>query len=70
MCAVEMVLSREPYICEMLKPSKAREFKAQASVNVFTFDTSKIDQIFDLLYKDGWMKLQEGQSIPPYEELR
>ncbi len=70
MCAAEMISGREPYTYQILKPSKTRDFKTRASANAFTFDTSKIDQIFDRLYKDGRIKLQEGKSIPRYEELR
>ncbi len=70
MCAAEMISGREPYTCQILKPSKAQKIKAQSSANAFTFDTPKTDQIFDRLYKDSRIKLQEGQSIPPYKELR
>ncbi len=68
-CGAEIIPGREPYTCQTLKPSKARESKAQASANAYTFDTSKIDQIFDRLYKDDRIKLQGGQMILPYEDL-
>ncbi len=53
MGAAEMISAREPYTCQILKQNKAKEFKARASANAFTFDTSKTDQIFDRLDKDG-----------------
>ncbi len=38
-CVTEMISSHELYACEILQPNKAREFKAQASANAFTFES-------------------------------
>nr|CAD1820391.1 unnamed protein product [Ananas comosus var. bracteatus] len=69
-CAAEMVRNSQPYKCALLKPAKSREAKAQISAFSYSFDIAKTDLIFDRLLKDGRIKLQEGQTIPPVEELK
>ena len=73
-----------PYKCRALVKSKVQELKqnfqrrpnngSQSGNNFrdkkYNFDLSKIEQIFDLLLKDGQIKLPDGHKIPSAEEMK
>nr|CAD1829471.1 unnamed protein product [Ananas comosus var. bracteatus] len=57
--AAEIVKSRQPYKCALLKPAKSSEAEARVSAYTYSFDVLKTDLIFDRLLKDGRIQLQE-----------
>ena len=65
-CVAEWVHApkSKPYVCAALKPIPARREEIK-----YTFDVSKCDKIFDILLQGKQIRLQEGQVIPPPEEL-
>ncbi|XP_051117851.1 uncharacterized protein LOC127242376 [Andrographis paniculata] len=52
--AAEIIL-RKPYVCSKLKPAPGTEAKGQP-----TFDSSKADEIFDILLTDGQIRIPKG----------
>lgn len=66
----EMVKNRQTYKCALLEPTRIGKSKAWILSYTYSFDIFKIDQIFDRLYKDRRIKLQEGQTLPSREELK
>ena len=69
--AVATMVLNKPYVCPSLKPARVRDvpkFKTKETNN-YSFDIYKLDEIFDLLLKDGMIKLFEGQVISSKEEI-
>lgn len=42
---------------------------AKANTQIYTFNVSKLGEIFDLLLKDGLLKLTDGQIMSNKEDL-
>ena len=58
-----------PYVCASLKPIKGKE-KANTSNKSYSFDITKIVQIFDVWLKDKHIILPEGKKMPSIEEIK
>lgn len=64
-----------PYTCQALKLAKGKKklkeniMSMAKNAQFYSFDTSKADEVFDLLLADGMIKLTENQVIPSKEEL-
>ena len=67
--AVEILKGR-PYLCPTLKSSKGKEVVCLENKEEFSFDISKVKQIFDHLLKDQYIKLLDGHKIPSPKELK
>ena len=67
--AAEIVKGR-PYSCPELKPSEGKEMVHSENKEEFSFEISKVDQIFNHLLKDQQIKLPNGHKIPSLEELK
>ena len=50
-----------PYVCASLKPIKGKE-KANTSDRSFSFNITKVDQIFNVLLKDKQIILPQGKK--------
>ncbi|XP_051140068.1 uncharacterized protein LOC127257654 [Andrographis paniculata] len=59
------ILSGKPYVCPKLKPVPGSEGKDQP-----TFDSSKADEIFDILLTDGQIRIPKGQRLATKEEIK
>ena len=57
------------YTYSALTPSKGKE-AAKLEKEIYLFDISKADQIFNCLVKDKQIKLLEGHKIPPANEVK
>ena len=57
-----------PYICTSLKPVKEKE-KTNASKS-YSFDITKPEQIFDVLFKDKQIVIPVGKKLPSLNELK
>ena len=58
-----------PYVCASLKPVKGKE-KANTNNKSYSFDITKVDQIFNVLLKDKQIILPEGKKMPLVEEIK
>ncbi|KAF8016509.1 hypothetical protein BT93_H1891 [Corymbia citriodora subsp. variegata] len=62
--AVAKMTLDKPYVCQALKPAGAKEsvmLKAK-DTQIYTFDVTKLDEIFDQLMRDGVISCQEGET--------
>lgn len=64
-----------PYSCKVLAPSNGEnivepEKKDKFPKKTYTFDVTKCDKFFDLLFKDGQMIVPSGAKIPPLEQRK
>ncbi|XP_050908716.1 uncharacterized protein LOC127122419 [Lathyrus oleraceus] len=64
-----------PYSCKVLTPSSGKNpvepnKDARFPKNIYTFDVTKCDKIFNLLIKDGQMIVPHGAKIPPLEQRK
>ncbi|CAL1358950.1 unnamed protein product [Linum trigynum] len=69
------IVQGKPYVCASLAKVDNEQLvgkpnRAPVQHRKFSFDVSKLDLIFDQLYKDGQIKLSGGHSIPPPEKLK
>ncbi|XP_051120413.1 uncharacterized protein LOC127244119 [Andrographis paniculata] len=62
--AVEIILGK-PYVCSKLKPAPGTEAKGQP-----TFDSSKADEIFDIMLTDDQIRIPKGQRLATKEEIK
>ena len=57
-----------PYVCLSLKPIKGKEKINNAKS--YSFDITKAEQIFDVLFKEKQIILAEGKKMPSINELK
>ena len=58
-----------PYVCASLRPMKGKE-KTNTGNKSYSFDITKVDQIFDVLLQDKQIVLPEGKKMPSAEEIK
>ena len=57
------------YVCASLKPVKGKE-KANISNKFYSFNITKVDQIFDVLLNDKHIILLKGKKMPSVQEMK
>ena len=67
LCLAEL-LKRKPYICKTWAEPQANEKNDRKSRN-FSFDITKVDAIFDQLYKDKQISLSNRHTLPTAEQI-
>ena len=57
------------YTCLTLTPSKGKEV-AKPEKEIYLFDISKVDQIFDYLVKDKQINFLDSHKVPSVEDIK
>lgn len=69
--AVAKMVFDNSYVCPSLKPTKIKEITMSRikDTQVYSFTINKLNEISDLLLKNGLNKLTKGQVISSKEDL-
>ncbi|XP_057452179.1 uncharacterized protein LOC130743999 [Lotus japonicus] len=72
---VAELVSGPPYVCRMLKPYESKNAETNKGVSklpvkAYNFDVTKCDAIYDILLKDGQIKIPPDQKEVPFDQRK